>query len=1812
MDTLDSRSEPRYSDGDHNHWLMERREDMDQRGREGWRLVDVLLSGGAPWGFTLKGGREHREPLLITKVEEGSKAAAVSLQVGDEMVNINQVPLSGYRQEAICLVKGSYKTLNLVVKRRNEAVSRPHSWHATKFNESQSETAKTQSPPPPVWQTGYDASFSSTNLSSTGWDQNQTNLRRVSDQFSSLGSMDSLDVSHHPYPPGHQSPGRFSPVKSNTSTEHLGGGKRDSAYSSFSTNSGTPDYTLSKTPDHTLPKTPDHTLPKTPDHTLPKTPDHTLPKTPDHTLPKSNAASTENMLYEVNQWESGGRPSNSRHSLSSERVRQDERPGYLQLAGGHGANMGLDSPWTAEQSGSGSSHSSSSARASCGPVWHVPDKKKTSDPSPPPPPPVRSDSFAVTKSHENVLVIACPEGPGAHTQPKAHGEGMDNSDNSQCTNDSRRSHHNLPSKNNMVPPYIPPKNCHPNQVNCNKLCSLSSSDVRLGQLPPTYLPCHQRQYSNESSLYSHPRSWSVPKQQNVSICYSSMQELPTNYNAQNTQLYSQTPDCTGDSRYYCVTARQPGQPVTQALLVKTDERRGGGGREEGVEGGSERRRAVSIIQGGGDKKSLTPLGSGVTKAKYQPAPPLNNDSKGYSRQDDGSHHKQPATVCPSAVLESSTGQPSLKRNNSQTAEPHCMSYPPRRQSLQPLQQDTIHRQEMLPDSQICPQTTSGLSNSGLVPRDCSSVETVDLSSNQCTRTDRFATTLRNEIQMRRAQLQKSQSAASLSGPCEAEENHEVPEVWRPKDTTSSSDGSFTSTYKDHLKEAQARVLKATSFRRRDLEPVLLEHPVAEAGSLPDYSSSGLGRSDNSNPLSSLSEGLPARSGSAQSQVTRIGSRKRFTTEKKVRCFSEPDKINDVGVEEELTPPKTADSMLNRRSTPRPAFTRPLPKTALPGPVEDCGEGKEIARGDCDMSSSRKEQRECQGQDHRQQALLELQRLGTFAEYETTWNTQKKAAETRASGRSHSADNILDPGKDDRTKPALVHERSRSSPSADFYDKSHIPGRKSAEYSQLESQPAQQDNNTTARLSDRCRVGEFRGRVKREKALEPLELKDFPEPPPPVTNEESPDIRSTSAPCPAYHSPTSISYQPLETDFPPPDESYTEPKTSIPQVHIQLQSGTRRKGPLPPPRQDHSRHPQNTHSQESLSGSQGGASASHAPVSSHFASGSTHSPRGDSEQSRGLVEREQETVHQVVPSNPGPALPALPSMRCHRSPSPQFAPPQLTDKPPVSLQQHHDNPVSLSVCLHYDQNNRMENVIEPSSVRKVPIKIIHSESEKESRQYLVHHSHSTVEEAQGPSLVPFSSLGTSGAPEQSYSLFCAYSRQRDQGPESEKEKESRQYLVHHSHSTVEEAQGPSLVPLSSLGTSGAPEQSYSLFCAYSRQRDQGPEREKTLAPPSYPAPELPTPPPPYQTPEMDLEQHGDTHMCPIRVHNSQMAVLATSPPSRQTTSGPEPPRGNCVSPPVPLPHSEEDVKTEQLARDIMNKDRSLADILDKSWRRTTMDLMEGLFPQGEVLLEGKERRKVSLKHSSPRPSEDRSEEDIVAAAVSLGTSSTYYSTSAPKAELLIKLKDMQEREGLEEELEEESADELDHDLANKKQELVDSLSRKLQVLREARESLQEDVRDNNALGEEVEATVQQVCMPNQLDKFRMFIGDLDKVVSLLLSLSGRLARVENALNSLEDGTSPEERRTLTDKRKLLIQQHEDAKELKENLDRRERVVYNILASYLPEESLTDYQHFVKMKSALIIEQRKLEDKIKLGEEQLKCLMDSLPLEQRMSL
>ncbi|CAN8209522.1 unnamed protein product [Coccothraustes coccothraustes] len=306
----------------------------------------------------------------------------------------------------------------------------------------------------------------------------------------------------------------------------------------------------------------------------------------------------------------------------------------------------------------------------------------------------------------------------------------------------------------------------------------------------------------------------------------------------------------------------------------------------------------------------------------------------------------------------------------------------------------------------------------------------------------------------------------------------------------------------------------------------------------------------------------------------------------------------------------------------------------------------------------------------------------------------------------------------------------------------------------------------------------------------------------------------------------------------------------------------------------------------------------------------------------------------------------------------------------------------------------------------------------------------------------------------------------------------------------------------------------------------------------------------------------------------------------------------TAPPVKAKNkTPEDIKSEALAKEIVHKDKSLADILDPdSKMKTTMDLMEGIFPGGSsVLKENNMKRKMWQTQGSRTAVAGDTREDKEA-PVTLVTCPAYYSVSAPKAELLNKIKDLPEEVGEEEEL---------LDINEKKAELIGSLTHKLEILKEAKEGLLEDIKMNNALGEEVELLISALCKPNEFDKYKMFIGDLDKVVNLLLSLSGRLARVENVLSSLGDNANSEERSSLTEKRKLLAGQHEDARELKENLDRRERLVLDILGNYLSEEQLQDYQHFVKMKSALLIEQRELDDKIKLGQEQLKCLMESLP-------
>lgn len=167
-----------------------------------------------------------------------------------------------------------------------------------------------------------------------------------------------------------------------------------------------------------------------------------------------------------------------------------------------------------------------------------------------------------------------------------------------------------------------------------------------------------------------------------------------------------------------------------------------------------------------------------------------------------------------------------------------------------------------------------------------------------------------------------------------------------------------------------------------------------------------------------------------------------------------------------------------------------------------------------------------------------------------------------------------------------------------------------------------------------------------------------------------------------------------------------------------------------------------------------------------------------------------------------------------------------------------------------------------------------------------------------------------------------------------EKESCPFLQPSEPPAVE-PEGLGVTKFSSLGATGQD----SGFCVFTRQKeDDGAPRSQT-----------------------DTKPQRPTYLSPIR---DLISSSFQKPPQSSDES-----RSNAAVAPTRL---SEDQKREELAKDIMGKDKSLADILDQSKMKTTMDLMEGIFPPEEQLLEGAhQRRKVLPKQTVPRPTEERS-------------------------------------------------------------------------------------------------------------------------------------------------------------------------------------------------------------------------------------------------
>ncbi|XP_077518987.1 shroom isoform X2 [Amblyomma americanum] len=304
-------------------------------------------------------------------------------------------------------------------------------------------------------------------------------------------------------------------------------------------------------------------------------------------------------------------------------------------------------------------------------------------------------------------------------------------------------------------------------------------------------------------------------------------------------------------------------------------------------------------------------------------------------------------------------------------------------------------------------------------------------------------------------------------------------------------------------------------------------------------------------------------------------------------------------------------------------------------------------------------------------------------------------------------------------------------------------------------------------------------------------------------------------------------------------------------------------------------------------------------------------------------------------------------------------------------------------------------------------------------------------------------------------------------------------------------------------------------------------------------------------------------------------------------------------------SQEELECERLSQDFASRygDAALRSLLVPSPnQKTTSDYLEGLFDvdaSQNGQLDSLPRRRSSVA-TSPQPSPPPAASPYLLPTTgnnalrdeNLPANSAYYTTSESKAKFLTRFgSDIGKQEWS-----------SDSELAAKKDELMASISRKLDVLRSARLGLREEAAQNEQLGRTLGSRVEQLARPAERDKYRLHVDELDKIVSLILSLSGRLARVHNALAGLAGADEPttQERRALEAKRDKLSSQHEEARRLKESIDRRSRQVAQFLRKYLTPQEYADYDHFVRMKSKLLVDAREIDDKIRLGEEQLAAL------------
>ncbi|XP_042551198.1 protein Shroom4 isoform X1 [Dipodomys spectabilis] len=1521
-----------------------------------FQYVPVQLQGGAPWGFTLKGGLEHCEPLTVSKIEDGGKAAlSQKMRTGDELVNINGTPLYGSRQEALILIKGSFRILKLIVRRRNAPVSRPHSWHVAKLLEGCPEVATTMHFPSEAFSLSW---HSGCNASDVCVQWCPLSRHCSTEKSSSIGSMESLEQ------PGQASyEGHLLPIDQNMYPN-----QRDSAYSSFSASSNASDCALSIRPEE--------------------------PVSADCITQSPGPSKAPNDRSNVSETSGSSQRTNGGHLTPSSQLSSRPQEG----------------------------HHSGSSKVVRGP----------------PQPPVRRDSLQASRAQL------------FNGEQRRASEPVDSL---------------LLKEKASLETVLSPRN--PNQLHC-----LSRQDQVTGE-------GHQNCELSQTPESSEQDSEHLLMEASPKACDQTSSRDPSLRNERSAELADTSP-LRGLPNLTGLTGHRhsaPEQLLAAHLQHVHFDRRGSKGTELATEQDEH-------------KWTLSPLHSSQ-KGKNGPCGSI------------GEAYDQPSKERKTKPMDD---KPLDSEPQSQSSSSHgeADGHGPERDFLDPSRTGNGMASQQLSASGSLTQQTRDCSSTTKGAGSIRASEERDSEPKESGRTggkksgahrgrsiqnrrksERFATNLRNEIQRRKAQLQKSKSP--LSQLCDTKEPVEETQESPQSPPLPASNSSLLSSYKKPPSPREKLFNRSMMLKARSSE-CLSQAPESHESRLsleervspsqrPGQSSSGLNTWWKAPDLS------PSDSEKANAHCGVRGGHWRWSPEHNSQAHvaltmegpSSPSdnkelKVTTAQAGEEAILLPFADRRNFFEESSKSLSTSHLPGLTTHGNKTFTQRPKPLDQNFQSMSSSYRElRRHPMDQSYHP---TDQPYHATDQSYHSMSSLQSETPAYSECFASKSLENTM------CCKPLCC---------GDF------------------------DYHRTCSYS--CSV---QGAVVHD-----------------------PCIYCSGELCPAL----------LKRNMMPNCYNcrcHHHQCIRCASCYHNSQHSTHEDGSLPP----------------------GNAWKPRKPTVQEFPGDKWKPITGNrkTSQSGREMAHSKGSLSWTNPFHPCLENPAL-DFSSHRAVS--------------SLDLLGDFKHSLKTAEEtsvYEEDSHLASM--PRPLRSRAFSESHISLEPQGARAWGQHrkepfpkADETQPDPLGARKKPFPPPRPPPPNWEKYRLFRAAQQQKQQ-----KQQQMQMQLQQQEEEEEEEEEE---------GGREAGEEEEELPPQYFSSETTGlcaVNREEALEQPkSLRLGDLETSRRGSQSfPESEsYAPHSSNLLPPVRGHSGSQPEQA-HPPCYYGAGG----------------------LWKASEKEAMNSSKPEASMAEETKSKPAWN-QNYFFPGEKFSCTGWSPEKQHLGStgfSEPKTTrQDFQHFSPPLGAPGIPTSySAYYNISVAKAELLNKLKDQPEMAeiGLGEE-------EVDHELAQKKIQLIESIGRKLSVLREAQRGLMEDINGNSALGEEVETNLKAVCKSNEFEKYRLFIGDLDKVVNLLLSLSGRLARVENALNSIDSGAN-QEKLVLIEKKQQLTSQLADAKELKEHVDRREKLVFGMVSRYLPQDQLQDYQHFVKMKSALIIEQRELEEKIKLGEEQLKCLRESLLL------